>query len=56
MTTYFRSPGARTEHITADGTVTLCGADARFGARFTDADRGPDARVRPLCASCRAAL
>jgi hypothetical protein len=53
VTTYFRAPGSRTEHITRDGTTTLCGISARYGARFTDADRGPDAKIRPLCHNCR---
>ena len=57
MNTYFRAPGSRTEHLTADNTVTLCGIGARAGARYTDADRGRvDAKLRPLCGKCRAAL
>lgn len=54
-TTYFRAPGARVEHITVDRQVTLCGKGARAGARYTDAERGMDAKVRPLCPACRAA-
>lgn len=55
MTTYFRAPGSRTEHLTRDATVTLCGIGARAGARYTDAERGGDAKLRPLCGNCRAA-
>ena len=54
-TTYFRVNRGRIEHITRDGQTTLCGIDARHGARFTDAERGPDAKIRPLCPRCRLA-
>jgi hypothetical protein len=52
-TTYFRAPGGRIEHITADSITTVCGIPAVVGAHFTDKDRGPNAKVRPLCAACR---
>lgn len=52
----FRSPSGRIEHVTRDGTATLCGRDARLGARYTYADTHADSIVRPLCARCRAAL
>lgn len=53
---YFRAPGSRIEHLTRDSVITLCGNNARPGARYSDADRGPDAKIRPLCTKCRAAL
>jgi hypothetical protein len=56
MSKYFRAPGSRIEHATVDSLVTLCGIDARIGARYTDAERGMDAKLRPLCSKCRAAI
>ena len=56
MSKYFRAPGSRIEHVTVDSVVTLCGIGARIGARYTDAERGGDAKLRPLCGKCRAAL
>lgn len=54
MTTFFRAPGARIEHLLVEGTLmTRCGRDARLGARFTAAERGQDAKLRPLCTRCR---
>lgn len=56
-TIFFRGPNARIEHLTrADSALTLCGADARLGARYGAGERGVDAKVRPLCPRCRAAL
>lgn len=52
----FRAPGARIEHVTRDRIVTLCGVDARYGAKYTHADNRADSVVRPLCRWCRAAL
>ena len=52
----FRAPGGRIEHVTRDGIATLCGRDARVGARYTHADNRVDSIVRPLCARCRAAI
>lgn len=54
--TMFRTPNGRIEHVTADSVVTLCGRDARRGARYTHTDNRVDSIVRPLCARCRAAL
>lgn len=58
MTLYFRSPGSRIEHLVApaDTALTVCGVSTRLGARFRDGDRGPDAKLRPLCGVCRACL
>ena len=57
---YFRTPGSRIEHlvdpIRDTYLQTLCGRDAQAGARYTDSDRGPDAKLRPLCGQCRAVL
>ena len=53
---YFRTHGSRIEHLTRDSVITLCGTSARPGARYSDSDRGPDAKIRPLCGKCRAAL
>jgi hypothetical protein len=44
------------EHVTRDRIVTLCGEDARYGAKYTHADNRADSVVRPLCKWCRAAL
>ena len=51
--TFFRAPSGRIEHIVAAGGVTLCGRDARYGAKYTHADNHADSIVRPLCAKCR---
>ena len=53
----FRAPGSSIEHFTADGTVTLCGRDARYGAKFGGPGdpAGMDIVVRPICGKCRAA-
>ena len=51
--TFFRAPSGRIEHIVAAGGVTLCGRDARCGAKYTHADNHADSIVRPLCAKCR---
>lgn len=55
-TIFFRAPGSRIEHFTRDRQVTLCGKDARFGARFSASERGQDAKLRPLCTKCREAV
>jgi hypothetical protein len=53
----FRAFNARTEHFTADDTVTLCGISARNGARFGGPGdpAGADVKLRPICTKCRAA-
>jgi hypothetical protein len=53
-TIYFRAPNGRIEHITRDSQLTLCGLSARIGSRFTNADRGPDKKIRPTCTECLA--
>jgi hypothetical protein len=52
----FRAPGGRMEHVTRDRIYTLCGEDARYGARYTHADNRADTVVRPMCKWCRAAI
>lgn len=54
-TLYFRAPGSRIEHLTRDSQVTLCGKNARAGARYTPADNRVDSKLRPLCKKCEAA-
>lgn len=54
-TIFFRAPGSRIEHFTRDRATTLCGKDAKVGAKFAASERGQDAKVRPLCPACRAA-
>lgn len=51
----FRAHGSRTEHFTADRTTTLCGIDARYGAKFGGPGdpAGMDIKPRPLCGKCR---
>ena len=53
MITFFRTPSGRIEHILAEGGVTRCGREARFGAKYTHADNHADSVVRPLCGKCR---
>lgn len=54
MTTkFFRAPGSRIEHLTANDVTTLCGRDARLGARYTASDNRVDSKTRPLCPNCR---
>lgn len=53
MIKFFRAPGSRIEHLTTDSIITLCGKDAKLGARWTAAERGQDAKIRPLCTKCR---
>ena len=51
----FRAPNTRIEHLTADDIVTLCGINARFGARYGGPGdpRSVDIKLRPLCGKCR---
>jgi hypothetical protein len=53
----FRAFNAKTEHFTADSIVTLCGRDARYGAKFGGPGdpAGMDIKIRPLCTKCAAA-
>ena len=45
MTTkFFRAPGSRIEHLTANDVTTLCGRDARLGARYTASDNRVDSK------------
>jgi hypothetical protein len=54
-TTFARSHRGRVEHVlSADNQrLTRCGLDAVPMAKFTAAERGQDAKFRPLCAGCR---
>lgn len=53
----FRAFNARNEHFTADDTVTLCGLNARLGARYGGPGdpAGTDIKLRPMCRKCMAA-
>lgn len=52
-----RASGSRIEHLVAPGeTVTRCGKDARPMAKFTNAERGQDSKIRPVCGACRATV
>lgn len=53
----FRAPGSRIEHFTIDRVTTLCGRDARYGAKYGGPGDPPgtDIKIRPLCGKCRAA-
>lgn len=59
--TYFRAPGSRIEHLVDPASTpgayrTLCGKDAKLGARYTHADNRASSQVRPLCGACRALI
>ena len=52
----FRAPNSPIRHLTVDSVVTLCGKDAKLGARWANADQGKaDPRMWRACAKCHAA-
>ncbi|AVI03370.1 hypothetical protein SEA_TRAAWW1_141 [Mycobacterium phage Traaww1] len=52
----FRKPNSPVKHYTVDEQVTLCGENARMGARWSDGEAGMDARLWRTCKKCDAAL
>ena len=57
-TVFTRSPAGRVVHLLAEvGSTTRCGADARFWAKWTQADTqgktGADVRTAQICGACR---
>lgn len=52
----FRKPNSPVKHYTMDEQVTLCGQNARMGARWSDSEAVGDRRIWRTCEKCRAAL